>query len=159
MNGICDLELPSKNKMKLYHCFELVIMLILSFTDFYFLFIGIRFNPKPTGSGSIVASVAGSFEDYEYLRVLLFANLIVYFIGFILLVCGISCQDNSKVKSGFKCFLVVLISLFIFFSVCLKEEINLASVAIPFLLIIGVTFCAMLIQIRKSEKFMNNLNR
>ena len=158
MKDICDLKLPSKKAMKLYHCFELFIILFLSFTAIMFLIFGIRYKIKGK-PGMIVSITNHSFEEYEILRALLFASLIAYFIGFVLFVLGFSCLDKTKVKWGFKSFLVGLISFFIFFVLYLNEINGLPIVAIPFLLIIGVTFCAILIQVRNSDKFINNLNR
>ena len=143
MNGICDLELPKNNKMNSCHFCELLVLLLLSLLAFIF--------------------YMNELDKYRahYYYFLTFASLLVYFIGFVLSIWGISCQDKNKVIWGFKSFFLGCIFLFFYFILFLNDVENAKVIIISFLLIIGIILCALLIQLRNSSRSINvnELNR
>ena len=140
MSDICDLELPKKNKMNLCHFCELLVIFLLLLLAFIFYLLEIN-------------------NRTHFYYILTFASLLTYFIGFVLAIWGISSQNKNKVIWGFKSFFFGCILLFFYFILFLNDEKNVKVLIIPFLLIIGVILCVLLIQLRNSVRFMNDLNR
>ena len=140
MSDICDLELPKKNKMNLCHFCELLVILFLSFLAFIFYLLEIN-------------------NKTHFYYILTFASFLTYFIGFVLAIWGISSQNKNKVIWGFKSFFFGCILLFFYFILLLNDAKKGKVIIIPFLLIIGVILCVLLIQLRNSVRFMNDLNR
>ena len=143
MNGICDLEVPKKNKMSLCQFCELLVISFLSFLAFIFYLVESR-----------------DYRAHSY-YFLTFASLLANFIGFVLSIWGISCQDKNKVIWGFKSFFLGCIFLFFYFILFLNDVENAKVIIISFLLIIGIILCALLIQLRNSSRSINvnELNR
>ena len=141
MSDICDLELPKKNKMNLCQLCELLVILFLSFLAFIYYLIVLE-------NGEL------------FYLILTFGSLLAYFIGFVLAICGFSCKNKNKVIWGYKSFFFGCVLLFFFFILYLKDvNENDKGFIILFLLNIGTTLCFLLIQLRNSGRFRNDLNR
>ena len=128
--------------MSLCQICELLVISILSFLAFIFY---------------LVESNDYRAHSYYFLT---FASLLAYFIGFVLSIWGISCQDKNKVIWGFKSFFLGCIFLFCYFILFLNDVEKAKDIIIIFLIIIGVILCVLLIQLKNSGgRFINGLNR
>ena len=97
----------------------------------------------------------------HYYYFLTFVSLLAYFIGFVLSIWGIFCQDKNKVIWGFKFFFLGCIFLFFYYILFLNDVERAKVIIIPFLLIIGVILCVLFIQLRNGSRSINvnELNR